>query len=77
VRIIKNTVNKNTRIIAQAAFIKNHFYFDEEYETSPQYRQFMKNLTSYLREGTNRNEDAPDSLSGCAQHFKNRFSHLW
>jgi predicted phage terminase large subunit-like protein len=77
VRIIKNTTNKNTRIIAQAAFIKNHFYFDADYESHPQYRQFIKNLTGYLREGTNKHEDAPDSLAGCAQHFKSKFSHLW
>jgi predicted phage terminase large subunit-like protein len=77
VRIIKNTTNKNTRIIAQAAFIKNHFYFDADYESHAEYRQFIKNLTSYLREGTNKHEDAPDSLAGVAQHFKNRFSHLW
>lgn len=77
VRIIKNTINKNTRIIAQAAFIKNHMWFDEEYEKYPQYKAFINNLTKYLREGTNKHEDAPDSLAGGAQHFKNRFSHLW
>lgn len=77
IRIIKNTTNKNTRIIAQAAFIKNHFYFDQDYEQDPQYRAFINNLTKYLREGQSKHDDAPDSLAGCAQHFKNRFSHLW
>lgn len=77
IRVIKNTTNKQTRIIAQSAFIKNHFYFWSGYESDPQYRQFIKNLTSYLREGKSLHDDAPDSMAGCAQHFKNRFAHLW
>ena len=77
VRVIKNTVNKQTRILAQAAFIKNHFYFRMDYESIPQYRAFIKNLTGYLREGASKNDDGPDSLTGVANHFKSTLSHLW
>jgi predicted phage terminase large subunit-like protein len=77
IRVIKNTTNKHTRIIAQAAFIKNHFYFDEEYENDQQYKEFIKNMTKYMRDGSSKHEDAPDSMAGCANHFKTKFSHLW
>lgn len=77
IRIIKNSTNKETRILAESAFIKNHFYFRSDYEKVPEYRMFIKKLTSYMREGKNQEDGAPDSLAGCAKHFKTRFSHLW
>jgi predicted phage terminase large subunit-like protein len=77
IRIIKNTANKKTRIQAQAAFIKNHFYFRQDYDSFHEYRSFIKALTGYLREGQNAHDDAPDALAGCANYFKNNFGHLW
>lgn len=77
IRIIKNTVNKDTRILAQSAFIRNHFYFPVDYDRCPQYKAFMKNLTGYLKEGGNKHDDAPDSMAGCANFFRTNFSHLW
>ena len=77
-RIIKNTVNKGTRILAQAGFIRKHICFRSDWETGdPQYRAFMKNLMAYMREGGNKNDDAPDVLAGGAKHFFNRFSNLF
>src|SRR6478609_3839775 len=46
IRIIKNTANKQTRILAQSAFIKNHFYFLKEEYRNSDYKKFMKVLTS-------------------------------
>lgn len=77
IRIIKNTVNKHTRILAMAAFIRNHFYFDEDYDKDPQYKAFMKNLTGYLKEGKAKHDDAPDSMAGCAKFFQLVFPELW
>lgn len=75
-RIIKNSTNKQTRILARSAFIKNHFYFLKEECWSPDYRKFMKVLTGYLRTGSKR-DDAPDSCAIAANYFMNNFSHLW
>ena len=77
IRIIKNTTNKNVRILAQSAFIKNHFYFLKEEFWTPEYRKFMKVLTSYLREGGSKKDDAPDSLAMAAAYFVRNFNHLW
>jgi len=77
IRIISNSVNKHTRILAMAAFIRNRFWFDEDYEKDPQYRAFMKNLTSYLKEGKTKHDDAPDSLAGLARFFMRNFDHIF
>lgn len=77
VRIIKAMTNKHTRILAQSAFIRNHFYFLAEQYWTPAYRRFMKVLTSYMKDGSTKRDDAPDSLVMVAQHFKKNFSHLW
>lgn len=75
IRIIKNTSNKQTRILAQSAFIKNHFYFLKEEYRNSDYKKFMKVLTSYLREGSKR-DDAPDSLAMASAYFMRNFNHL-
>lgn len=80
-RITKPTQNKETRILVQAPFIKNHFYFREDYKNIPEYRTFVNILTSYLRDqgGNNKatNDDAPDVLAAAANYYKRNFSHLW
>lgn len=78
VRIIKSvTGNKEVRIQQWSAFIKHHFYFLHEDHWTPEYRAFMKNLTSYLREGKSKHDDAADSVSIAAAYFKRNFSHLF
>jgi predicted phage terminase large subunit-like protein len=81
IRVIKNSTNKHTRILAQSSFIKNNFIFRSDYKDHPQYMRFMQNLTSYMRvqSGTTRNkhEDAPDSCAEMASYFQKQFAHLW
>lgn len=80
-RITKPTQNKQTRILVQAPFIKNHFYFREDYKKFPEYRTFVNILTSYLRDQTGNNkasnDDPPDVLAAAANYFKRNFAHLW
>lgn len=80
-RITKPTQNKQTRILVQAPFILNHFYFRKDYKNIPEYRTFVNILTSYLRDqgGNNKaaNDDPPDVLAAAAKYFKRNFAHLW
>ncbi len=80
-RITNPTVNKQTRILVQAPFIKNHFYFREDYKQFPEYRIFVNMLTAYLRDqsGNNKatNDDAPDVLAAAAAYFKKNFGHVF
>lgn len=75
IRVLKNTTNKQTRILAQSAFIKNHFYFLKEEYRNSDYKKFMKVLTSYLRQGS-KHDDACDSLAMAASYFQRNFG-LW
>lgn len=80
IRIIKNSTNKHTRILAAASFIRNNFVFRSDYAQIPEYRRFMKNLTSYNKKqegiAKNKHDDAPDSCAGMAKYFQNHFD-LW
>jgi predicted phage terminase large subunit-like protein len=81
IRIVKNSKNKHTRILAQASFIKVHMVFRSDYAQRPEYYKFMQNLTSYSRIQTgiakNKHDDAPDSMTEMAQYFGKQFAHLW
>lgn len=76
-RIITNSENKHTRILAQMAFIRNHFIFRSDWESIPQYRKFMKNLTAYLKDGGAKHDDAPDSAAELAKYFQQQHRNLW
>lgn len=80
-RITKPTVNKHTRIMVQAPFVKTHIYFREDYKTVPEYRTFINLLTTYLRDQTGhnkaKNDDPPDVLAAGAAYFKRNFTHLF
>lgn len=77
VRIIKATKNKETRILAAAAVIRNNFRFREDYEEVPQYKDFMKNVHRYLREGNNKNDDGPDALTQAAEYLQKHFPDMF
>ncbi len=77
IRIIHNAVYKATRIIVQAQFIKDHFRFRSDYERFPQYEAFMTELCSWLKEGGNKHDDAPDGAAGLAKWYSEQFPHLW
>lgn len=57
--------NKKTRILLQSGFIKRHFVFiDPEFvKPGSNYARFMDQLCSYLKTGTSKHDDAPDSLT--------------
>ncbi len=82
IRILKNTTNKHVRILAQSAFIKNHFVFRKDWNTcSREYKRFFENLTAYMSiqsgASKNKHDDAPDSMAGMGKYFKEQFAHLW
>jgi predicted phage terminase large subunit-like protein len=66
-----NSTNKVTRIMAQSAWITQNIKFDKN--KNGQYQRFMQNLTTFLRTGTSKNDDAPDSLSGLARYLRMKF----
>lgn len=76
-RSINARTNKETRILAAAAWVRNNVHFREDYENNDQYRDFINNLTSYLREGKNKNDDAPDVLAQLHEYAEKNLGHLF
>lgn len=64
------TSNKETRILMNAGYIKKHFYFRSDYAPGSDYDTFMRWLTSYVRLGKNRHDDAADSVTMMAEYVK-------
>ena len=58
-----STANKDTRIIVDSAFVKEHFLFLDPEKYDPEYRVAMNFLTTYTMSGKNKHDDVPDSLS--------------
>ena len=56
------TSSKLSRIIQYAPEIKKLYFRDNEH-SSPEYKAFMRCLTSYVVTGKNKNDDAPASLA--------------
>lgn len=61
------TANKETRILMNAGYIKEYFYFRDDYEPGSDYDKFMRALTSYVKLGNNKHDDAPDAVTGLAE----------
>jgi len=64
------TTNKETRILMNAGYIKEYFYFRSDYEPGSDYDKFMRALTSYVKIGKNKHDDAPDGVTGLATRMK-------
>lgn len=74
---VKNTTNKMIRILSQEGFIKDNFIFRAEIPLNSEYYRFMKQIWSYLKNGKESRDDAPDSIAGLAYVIRVFFSHLF
>jgi predicted phage terminase large subunit-like protein len=59
--------NKETRILMKAGYIKENFYFRDDYEPGSDYDKYMRALTGYVKLGKNKHDDAPDATTGLAE----------
>jgi len=64
------TTNKETRILMSAGYIKEYFYFRNDYELGSDYDKFMRQLTSYIKMGKNVHDDAADSIEALGSYMK-------
>jgi predicted phage terminase large subunit-like protein len=65
--------NKLVRILSNYEFIKAYFVFDINYKARPEYKAFMNNLTTFMRDEKNKNDDAPDVLSAASAFVKAKY----
>ena len=67
------TQNKETRILMSAGYVKEYFYFRNDYKPGSHYDKFMLQLTSYIKLGKNNHDDAADGTTGLAEYMQNHF----
>jgi predicted phage terminase large subunit-like protein len=71
---LTNKTNKETRIIMHSSYVLRKFRFLES--PTGEYLRFINALKGYLKEGKNKNDDAPDATTGLAQMFEQYMPHL-
>lgn len=66
------TANKETKIIVNSAFVKEHFLFKDEgmYKRNSDYGKMMDMLCSYTMAGKNRHDDVPDAMAMLAEYVQ-------
>ena len=64
------TANKETKIIVNSSFVKEHFLFKDEslYKKNSEYGKMMNMLCSYTMAGKNKNDDVPDGMAMLAEY---------
>lgn len=67
IKWLPQTKNKETRIIMMSGFIKENFFFRNDYIAGSDYDKFLREVTSYSRLGNNDYDDATDCLTGLAE----------
>jgi len=72
---ISNSTNKSTRIFMNSAFVKNNMLFLDVNKGVN--AQFIQALGQYSHEGKNKNDDAPDCITGLAMFFQTTFRQLY
>lgn len=66
-----STANKETRILVDSSFVKEHFLFLDPQKYDREYRTAMNFLTSYSMIGKNKHDDVPDAMSMLADFVQN------
>jgi predicted phage terminase large subunit-like protein len=64
------TTNKETRILMASGYVKEFFYFRNDYAAGSQYDKYMRQLTSYVKLGKNKHDDGADATTGLSQFAK-------
>jgi predicted phage terminase large subunit-like protein len=57
--------NKMARILTNSAFVMEHVYFPSDWKNK--WPEFYKAITEFQRDGKNKNDDAPDTLTGISE----------
>ena len=69
------TGNKETKIIVDSPFVKEHFLFRDPSKYDPEYRVAMNFLVSYTMSGKNKHDDVPDALSMLADFVQTKVTN--
>jgi predicted phage terminase large subunit-like protein len=68
--LFNTSKNKHTKIIMQSGYIRQHFYFREDYKPGSDYDKFMKQLTTYNKLGKVKHDDAADMVAMLSEEIR-------
>lgn len=58
------TAGKHSRLFNVSGWVKDNVFFKSNSTVGSDYHNFMRGITTYLMDGTSKNDDAPDSVWG-------------
>jgi len=61
--------NKKSRILSNSSFVQEHIYFPSNW--ADKWPEFYRDLSSYQKEGKNKYDDGPDTITGIAETINN------
>ena len=67
--------NKQARILSNSTWVMDHIYFPKNW--MDRWPEFAKAILSYQKEGKNKHDDGPDTLSGIAEKNNNAKRFGW
>lgn len=67
--------NKQARILSNSTWVMEHIYFPKNW--IDRWSEFAKAILTYQKEGKNKNDDGPDTLSGIAEKNNNAKRFGW
>ncbi|MEE0138241.1 phage terminase large subunit [Fusobacterium ulcerans] len=67
--------NKQARILSNSTWVMEHIYFPKNW--IDRWPEFAKAILTYQKEGKNKNDDGPDTLSGIAEKNNNAKRFGW
>lgn len=72
---VTSTTNKHTRIIMDACFVSEYFYFKDKAE--PMYELALRQMCSYTKDGKAKHDDAADAITGLAIFLRGLLPNLF
>ena len=77
IHAFNSTINKDVRIFSHFEFVQKFFLFDEAFDSKPEYKAFISDVTNYRKDGDNKHrKDAIDVLCSAANILKIKFKNL-
>lgn len=70
-----STNNKHTRIIMDACFVSEYFYFKDN--SNPMYEACIRQMCMYTKDGKAKHDDAADAITGLAIFIRGMLPHLF
>ena len=74
VKKFHQSANKVSRILSNSTFVMEHIYFPINWHN--RWPEFYKAITTYKAKGKNEHDDAPDTLTGIAEHISKKSGKL-